>query len=447
MRLGLAYNVGRAGDATAFLALCMSIGVKVMAEYIAPRGTRDVLPTETPKWQSLESTFRETCGLYGFGEIRTPTFEHTELFTRNLGETTDVVSKEMYTFETRGGKSLTLRPEGTAPTIRAYVQHNLGASVPVAKLYYIARAFRYERPQAGRYREHTQLGVEAIGSIDPALDAEVISLAARFFTSVGVAKFELKVNSIGCPNCRPNYRKALVDYAASQKDKLCPTCLVRYEQNPLRMLDCKEPGCKAVLANAPRMVDYLCEECSEHFAKVRAYLTDMGIEYVLDPTLVRGFDYYTKTAFEFVSGELGAQNAIGGGGRYDNLVEEIGGTSTPAIGFGLGLDRLVLTLEALGVEPVDNKPKTVFVAGLGEAGHGGTVKIVSDLRGKGIAAEMDYTGRSLKAQMKIANKLGARFVVILGEDELANGVASVRDMTTSDQETVPIAELAERVTA
>lgn len=418
-----------------------------MAEYIAPRGTRDVLPSETPKWQSLESTFRETCALHGFGEIRTPTFEHTDLFTRNLGETTDVVSKEMYTFETRGGKSLTLRPEGTAPAIRAYVQHNLGAILPVAKLYYIARAFRYERPQAGRYREHTQLGVEAIGSIDPAVDAEVISLAARFFTAVGVDKFELKLNSIGCPDCRPGYRKALIEYASGEVAKLCGTCLVRYEQNPLRMLDCKEEGCKAVLANAPRMADHLCEECAEHFANVRSYLTEMGIDFVLDPTLVRGFDYYTKTAFEFVSGELGAQNAIGGGGRYDNLVEEIGGRSTPAIGFGLGLDRLVLTLDAMGVEPPMDKSGTVFVAGLGEAGHAAAVKIVFDLRGQGVAADMDYTGRSLKAQMKIADKLKARFVVIIGEDEIANGVASVREMASSEQQTVPIAELAGYVSA
>jgi len=416
-----------------------------MAEYVAPRGTRDVLPEETPKWQYLESKFRESCNLYGYGEIRTPTFEYTELFTRNLGETTDVVSKEMYTFETKGGRSLTLRPEGTAPAIRAYVQHSLGASLPVAKLYYIGRAFRYERPQAGRYREHTQLGVEAIGSIDPALDAEVVSLAARFFTTVGVKGFELKLNSIGCPKCRPDYRKALVDFASGEVAKLCPTCVVRYEQNPLRMLDCKVMECKAVLANAPRMVDYLCEECAEHFGKVQAYLRGMNTDFVLDPTLVRGFDYYTKTAFEFVSGELGAQNAIGGGGRYDNLVEEIGGQPTPAIGFGLGLDRLALTLEAMGAEVPGKNGVSAFVAGLGEAGHQAAVKTVFDLRSDGVATDMDYTGRSLKAQMKIADKLGARFVVILGEDEIAGGVAALRDMSTSEQQTVPLDRLAEHV--
>jgi len=412
-----------------------------MTEYAAPRGTRDILPGETPKWQYLETKFRETCALYGFNEIRTPTFEHTELFTRNLGETTDVVSKEMYTFETRGSKSLTLRPEGTAPAIRAYVQHNLGANLPVNKLYYIGRLFRYERPQAGRYREHTQLGVEAIGSVDPAIDAEVISLAAQFFTSVGVKQFELKLNSIGCPQCRPTYRQALMEFARDKVQDLCPSCVQRYEQNPLRMLDCKVESCKAVLEDAPKMVDYLCEDCAAHFAKVQSYLREFGIDYVLDPRLVRGFDYYTKTAFEFVSGELGAQNAIGGGGRYDNLIEEIGGTRTPAIGFGLGLDRLVLTLESLGVElPVDSSI-SAFVAGLGESGHDAAVKIVRELRLNGVSAEMDYTGRSLKAQMKIADKLQAKFVVIVGEDEIANSVATVRNMKTSRQATVPLADL------
>lgn len=413
-----------------------------MTDYAAPRGTRDLLPSETPRWQYLESRFRDLCRLYGFGEIRTPTFEHTELFTRNLGETTDVVSKEMYTFSSRSGKSLTLRPEGTAPTVRAYVQHNLGANLPVNKLYYVSRIFRYERPQAGRYREHTQLGIEALGSLDPALDAEVISFAARFFVEVGVRQFELRLNTIGCPRCRPAHRQALMEFVGDRLGELCAACRERYERNPLRMLDCKEPACKAVLASAPRMVDYLCEECAQHFAKVRAYLADMGVGFALDPALVRGFDYYTKTAFEFVSGELGAQNAIGGGGRYDNLVEEIGGPPTPGIGFGIGLDRLVMALEALGVEPPSEDGVKVFVAGLGEAGHDAAVKVVYDLRAQGVPADMDYTGRSLKAQMKLADKLGARYVVILGEDEIAHGVATVRNMRTSEQRSVALGELA-----
>lgn len=412
-----------------------------MPEYAAPRGTNDVLPSETPKWQYIEAKFREVCALFDYKEIRTPTFEHTELFSRNLGEATDVVSKEMYTFETRGGKSLTLRPEGTAPAIRAYVQHNLGSYLPVNKIYYIGRIFRYERPQAGRYREHTQLGVESVGSPDPAMDAEVISLAAQFYTAVGLKKFELKLNSIGCPKCRPVYRQALLDYAKDKLDKLCSSCVQRYEQNPLRILDCKVETCKAVLEDAPKLTDYLCEECAEHFEKVKRYLSDLSISYILDPKLVRGFDYYTRTAFEFVSSELGAQNAIGGGGRYDNLVEEIGGSSTPGIGFGLGLDRLILTLESLGVElPVENGVKA-FIAGLGDKGHEAAFKLLVSLRREDISADMDYTGRSLKAQMKVADKISAKFVVILGEDEIAKGVATVRNMETSEQKTLSIENL------
>ncbi len=417
----------------------------IMAEYAAPRGTRDILPAETPKWRYLESVFRKTCALYGFEEIRTPTFEHTELFARNLGETTDVVSKEMYTFETKGERKLTLRPEGTAPTVRAYVQHNLGAALPVNKLYYIARIFRYERPQAGRYREHTQLGVEAFGSEDPALDAEVISFAAGFFREVGVSQFELKLNTIGCPKCRPEHRKALMEFVGSRLGDLCATCQDRYERNPLRMLDCKDEKCKAVLADAPVMADYVCEDCGQHFEKVQSYLTGMGITFVLDPKLVRGFDYYTKTAFEFVSGELGAQNAIGGGGRYDNLVEEIGGEHTPAIGFGLGLDRLLLTLDAMNVELPIQRPSMVFVAGLGEASHEVAVKLVSELRASGVAADMDYTGRSLKAQMKVANKLNARYVAIIGDDEIAKQMVTLRDMSSSDQQSVSFSDLVEYV--
>ena len=416
-----------------------------MSEYAAPRGTRDILPDETPKWQYLEEKFREVCGLFGYRELRTPTFEHTELFTRNLGETTDVVSKEMYTFESRGGKSLTLRPEGTDPAIRAYVQHNLGGKLPVNKLYYIGRLFRYERPQAGRYREHTQLGVEAVGALSPALDAEIISLAARFLESVGVEQFEVKLNSIGCPNCRPAYRQALVDFAREKVDKLCASCAQRYEQNPLRMLDCKNEGCKALLAGAPAMPEFLCDDCAQHFNAVQDYLRNWGIDFKLDPSLVRGFDYYTKTAFEFVSGELGAQNAVVGGGRYDNLVEEIGGPPTPGIGFGLGLDRLALTLEWMGVElPVDSSI-TAFVAGIGEKAQHAAADVLAQLRRGGIAADMDYTGRSLKAQMKMANKLGARFAVILGEQELEDKVATVRDMAGSEQKTVPLSELCEEL--
>ncbi len=414
-----------------------------MPEYVAPRGTNDVLPSESPKWEYVEDKFRKTCRLFGYKELRTPTFEHTDLFIRNLGETTDVVSKEMYTFQDRGGRSITLRPEGTAPAVRAYVQHNLGANLPVNKIYYIGRIFRYERPQAGRYREHTQLGIEAFGSIDPAMDAEVISLAVCFYRSIGLDEFELKINSIGCPECRPKYRKELIEYAANILEKLCPSCIRRYEQNPMRMLDCKEPNCQAALVDAPKLVDYLGPECRDHFEKVQDFLRDLKISFVIDPKLVRGFDYYTKTAFEFVSGKLGAQNALGGGGRYDNLVEEIGGPPTPAVGFGLGLERLMLTLESLGIELPVKTGITAFIATMGDKAHAAAVKLVYELRVKGISVDMDYTGRSLKAQMKIADKLGAKYAIILGEDELTRQMATVRDMETSEQRTVPFPELAD----
>ncbi len=412
-----------------------------MPDYAAPRGTNDVLPDESPKWEYVESKFREVCALSGYRELRTPTFEQTELFTRNLGETTDVVSKEMYSFTDRGGRSITLRPEGTAPAIRAYVEHNLGASLPVAKMYYMGRIFRYERPQAGRYREHTQLGVEAVGSIDPAVDTEVISLAVRFYRSIGLDQFELRLNSIGCPECRPRYREALVEFVRDKLDKLCPTCVTRSEQNPMRMFDCKAPECQEVLAGAPVLTDYIGPECDGHFGQVRQYLDDLDIAYVLDRRLVRGFDYYTKTAFEFVSGQLGAQNAIGGGGRYDNLVEELGGPPTPAIGFGIGLERVMVTLDKMGVELPVSAGVTAFIATMGDAAHRAAVGIVSDLRGQGVAVDMDYTRRSLKSQMKLADKLGAKYAIILGEDEIASGTTTVRKMATSEQRAVPIAEL------
>ncbi|MBP5737732.1 MAG: histidine--tRNA ligase [Abditibacteriota bacterium] len=410
-------------------------------EYKAPRGTRDILPIDTPKWQWVEEKFRKVCKLYDFYEIRTPTFEHTELFTRNLGDLTDVVSKEMYTFETRGDRSLTLRPEGTAPAMRAYCEHNLGDAKPVVKMYYIARLFRYERPQAGRYREHTQLGIEAVGAEDPAMEAEIISLASEFFKSIGIVDYTLKLNSIGCPKCRPGYRQALLDYVGGRVGELCESCAARYEQNPLRMLDCKNPGCKAVLAGAPKLTDYLCEDCKEHFEKVKKYLDALGIAYVLDPNLVRGFDYYTKTAFEFVSGALGAQNAIGGGGRYDNMVEEIGGKHVPSIGFGLGLDRLMLTLESMGIDVPGDTGLDVFVVAMGDKAREYSVKLLRDLRAAGISADGDYTGRSMKAQMKLAGKYNARYALIVGDNEIDAGEAAVKDMAASEQTNVKFEDL------
>lgn len=414
-----------------------------MTRFSAPRGTQDILPSSTPRWQFIESKFRELCRLFGFREIRTPTFEETELFTRHTGQTTDIVTKQMYTFTDQGGRSLTLRPEGTPPTVRAYLEHNLGAELPVAKLYYFGRIFRYERPQAGRYREHNQLGVEMIGSSDPAADAEVISLAWKFFKDLGITGVELKLNSIGGPEDRETYREALRAYAAPFVGELCPTCQVRYEQNPLRMLDCKVERCRELLADAPAIVDTLCDDCKNHFETVKQYLTALGIPYVPDPHLVRGLDYYTRTIFEFQTPHLGAQNTICGGGRYDTMIEEMGGHPTPSLGFGLGLERLLLTLEKLGIKlKVETKPD-VFVASLGTEAKKAAVKLLADLRNKGIAAETDFTGRSLKSQMKLADKLGADFVLIIGEDEMQKGVVSVRDMLAKEQREVPMDKAAD----
>ncbi len=416
-----------------------------MPEYKAPRGTMDVLPSESCKWQYIEGVFRDICASCGFSEIRTPTFEHTELFTRNLGETTDVVSKEMYTFQTAGGRSLTLRPEGTAPSMRAFVEHNLGSALPFTKMYYIARLFRYERPQAGRYREHTQLGLECVGEEAPQTDAEIISIATRFIETLGIKDYRLKINSIGCRVCRPEYRKALVEYASQKADSLCSVCRWRLENNPLRMLDCKEEGCRQALADAPAISDCLCPECRAHFEGLKEGLDLLGIKYEQDKNLVRGFDYYTKTAFEIVSSGLGAQNAVGGGGRYDDLIAGLGHKPEPAIGFGIGLERLILTLEALGIElPVSNSPEVYMVA-CGSGAPEASLALASELRKAGFRAETDFTGRSIKAQMKTAGKLGARFAVILGESETASKTASVKDMDAGTQEAVAFPLLAEYI--
>ncbi|MDO8683674.1 MAG: histidine--tRNA ligase [Armatimonadota bacterium] len=416
-----------------------------MAKYAAPRGTNDILPSESPKWQFVESKFREICSTYGYREIRTPVFEDTNLFTRSIGEATDIVSKEMYTFTDRGGRSITLRAEGTAPVVRAYVEHNLSAELPLNKLYYITSVFRYERPQAGRYRQHHQLGVEAIGSADPSLDAEVIGLGMSFLRSLGVESLELKLNSVGCANCRPAYREALRRYVEPFVSELCPSCQIRYEANPLRMLDCKEEKCRELLANAPSILDILDDDCRSHFEDVKRYLGVIGVPFTADSRLVRGFDYYTKTVFEIVSEQLGAQNSVLGGGRYDNLVEELGGQPTPSAGFGMGEERLLMTLERLGVElPVDSNI-TAFVATLGDAARETGFHLLSELRGRGIASEMDFGGRSLKAQMRLAGKLSAKYVILLGEDEIARGIAMLKNMETGEQAEVDLSEVASRL--
>jgi len=413
--------------------------------YAAPRGTADVLPRQTPRWRYVEETFRRVCHLYAYDELRTPTFEETELFTRSVGEHTDIVGKEMYTFLDRGGRSMALRAEGTAPIVRAYIQHKLFGEMPVSKFYYITSVFRYERPQAGRFREHHQVGVEAIGSQDPAIDAEVISLGMQYLTTLGIHGLVLKINSVGCPGCAPQYKEVLKKSVEPYRLELCETCQVRYNTNPLRMLDCKVPHCQELTVSVPNIVDHLCEECSDHLSKVLHYLDDLGIGYSLDPKLVRGLDYYTKTAFEVMSSQLGAQSTVLAGGRYDGLVEEMGGSPTPAVGFGSGVERTLMIMEAQGIEIPDEAHPSVFVATLGMEARDFGVKFLSDLRKAGIASEMDYAGKSLKAQMKSADREQVRLTVIIGEDEFSRGVVKVRNMETSEEKEVPVDQAVARI--
>lgn len=405
----------------------------------APKGTKDVIPSQVYRWHYVEGVLRETAAEFGFEEIRFPVFEHTELFNRGIGDTTDVVQKEMYTFEDKGGRSITLRPEGTASTVRAYVENSLyGGALPF-KTYYIVPNFRYEKPQAGRLREHHQFGVECFGAASPAADAEVISLADTFLRRLGIQNVTVHLNSIGCPNCRPAYHKALREYFESRKDRLCGTCLDRLDRNPMRILDCKSPECKAVAENAPLSVDYLCDECREHFAAVQAYLADAGIPYEIDTGIVRGLDYYTKTVFEFVSNDIGAQGTICGGGRYDGLVSQLGGPETPGLGFGCGLERLLMVMESVGA-PFPEPPRPdLYLANLGKQADALAQKIVYELRGMHIRAERDIVGRGLKAQMKYADKIGARYVIVLGDGEMESGKANLKNMATGEQTEVALA--------
>lgn len=389
-------------------------------------------------WQILEKKIRQICAYYGFGEIRTPMFENTELFLRGIGETTDVVTKEMYTFNDRGGRSMTLRPENTASVVRAYLEHKLYASQQVEKLFYIGPMFRHDRPQAGRYRQFHQFGVEEIGSQDPAVDAEIIAMAFQLFRELGLNDLVLHLNSVGCPKCRPIYRQKLLDFFADKKDMLCDDCKARLDKNPLRVLDCKEEGCKKAAIGVPEITDNLCDECKEHFDKVQEYLTKIGIPFELDTRLVRGLDYYTKTAFEIMYAPLGAQSTVCGGGRYDGLIEEIGGPSTPGIGFAVGMERLLLTLKEQNLLPEVVKAKPVFIVALGDDAKTVAFDLQQQLRSKGIYTEIDLMGRSMKGQMKYANKIDAAFTVIIGEEELAKGEAQVRNMASKEQTSVAL---------
>ncbi len=402
----------------------------------ALRGTQDILPADAYKWNYMESVIRDLCKKYGYGEIRTPIFEATELFQRGIGDTTDVVTKEMYTFTDRGGRSCTLRPENTASAVRAYLEHKLYGDDQVHKFFYIGSMFRYDRPQAGRYREFHQFGVEVLGAASPAADAEAISLAYTLFQNLGLSDLVLHVNSIGCPKCRPAYRKKLIEYFQDSKETLCEDCRERLEKNPLRVLDCKEDSKKDVVKAAPEITDCLCEECREKFESLQKYLTALGISYEVDPRLVRGLDYYTNTAFEIQYTPLGAQSAICGGGRYDGLVEEIGGPHTPSVGFAVGLERLLLALEMQHLIPDPAPVSHIYIAALGADAMARGMKIQQELRALGICADMDLQGKSLKGQMKQAGKSGAMYTVIIGEDELAKGSAVVKEMETGTQENI-----------
>lgn len=411
----------------------------------APRGTKDILPDTVGDWNYVEGEIRELCRRFGYSEIRTPIFEHTELFQRGIGEGTDVVDKEMYTFTDRGERSITLRPENTASAVRAYLQNKLYAQSNLVKLFYIGSMFRYDRPQAGRMREFHQFGVEALGEANPAVDAEVILLAMNLLEGLGLKDLELSINSVGCPKCRSKYRTMLQDFFRDKLEDLCEDCRSRFERSPLRILDCKKDSDKPYMADAPKITDCLCEECAEHFAKLKELLTSAGISFTHDPRLVRGLDYYTKTAFEIKYPPLGAQSAVAGGGRYDGLIEEMGGNPTPAVGFATGLERLLLALESQNLLPEKNRSVDAYVVALGEAAQAEGFKLLNSLRKQGLSAAMDFAGRSMKAQMKQANKLGAKYSVILGEDEIAEGVVMLRSMEDSSQAKVPMNQVAEKI--
>lgn len=400
----------------------------------APKGTKDMLPMDAYKWHFLEEKLKGIAHTYGFREIRTPMFESTELFTRGVGETTDVVQKEMYTFLDKGNRSVTLKAEGTAPAVRAFVESSMYADAQPTKLYYFTPVFRYENVQKGRLRQHHQFGVELFGSKEPSADAEVISIAMRAFEELGVKGLTLKINSIGHPECRKDYNVLLKEYLTPHYDDLCPVCQERFHKNPMRILDCKERSCQIITKGAPLILDHVCEECHDHFEHLKGYLDAMGISYEVDKGIVRGLDYYSKTVFEIVNKDI----TVCGGGRYDYLIEEIGGPSMPAVGFGMGLERLLLTLEAEGIKIPEPLRFDVFIASMGDAESMKAASMAFMLRKKGIKVDIDHMGKKLKAQMKYANKIGARFTMILGEEELTNNKASLKNMENGEQIEVPL---------
>lgn len=397
------------------------------------KGTEDVLPKDSYRWQFVEDVMRKESAAYGFKEIRTPVFEHTELFARGVGQTTDVVQKEMYTFDTKGGESVTLRPEGTAGAARAVLEHGLvNDSLPIKASYFVS-CYRYEKPQAGRLREFHQFGLECYGTQSPVADAELICAAQSIFDRLGIKQLRLEINSIGCPTCRAEYHKALKEYFYGYKDELCETCNSRLEKNPMRILDCKSPVCSKIAQGAPKITDYLCDECREHFASVQKYLDAAGVEYTVNPTIVRGLDYYTKTVFEFVTDFIGAQGTVCGGGRYDGLIEELGGKHLPSLGFAMGIERLLMLMDKQGIEIPEPSTCDLYVAVMGEKASLKSFEIIKAVRSCGLIAETDVVGRGLRAQMKYADKIGAKFSMVLGDNEIEQGKAVIKNMSSGEQ--------------
>lgn len=409
----------------------------------AIKGMNDILPGEVETWQFLEQTAREVFAVYGFSEIRTPILEKTELFSRSIGETTDIVEKEMYTFNDKSENSLTLRPEGTAPVMRAFIQNRLNNLDSVSKLYYLGPMFRYERPQKGRYRQFHQLGAEVIGVEDAKIDAQLLAMLRQYFVRIGIDSVTLHVNSLGCPRCRPGYREQLINYLEARLGKLCSECQRRFRTNPLRVLDCKVQSCQETTVDAPAVIDHLCSDCNQHFSQVRGYLTTLGIPFVVNARMVRGLDYYVRTTFELVTDQLGSQNAVAAGGRYDGLVENLGGPALPGIGFAIGLERLVLMKGEQQTSPEGPK---LFIAAMGAEATDRAFVLMSKLQARGVRAEMDYQGKSLKAQMRRADKLRADFTLILGEEEITSGQAQLKNMRDSSQHPVILNTLVDELT-
>ena len=398
-------------------------------EVQAPKGTKDMLPQNAYKWHFVENKFREIAKFYGMREIRTPMFEHTDLFLRGVGDTTDIVQKEMYTFNDKGNRSITLKPEGTSPVVRAFIENRLFNEAQPTKLYYAIPCFRYENVQKGRLRQFHQFGTEVFGSKEPSMDAEVIAFAMEFLKSLGLKSLSLNINNLGCPNCRPKYNEALKKFLEENYDDLCGLCQSRFDKNPMRILDCKNKNCGEITKNAPIILDYMCEECDSHFAEVKKYLDILNIPYTVDPGIVRGLDYYTKTIFEILNDDF----TVCGGGRYDRLIEQLGGPEMPAVGFGLGIERLLLTLKNEGIEIPSEGLYDLYVGARGEEGKLASFKLANTLRTRGIKTEINHMGRSLKAEMKYANKIGAKFTVVLGDDELQTGNAKLKRMSDGEQ--------------